>query len=1493
MESDSDSDHGRRRQRYGKYRSYRKRSRSHTPPRRFEGRNRGRSQTPLSPCPPPRILNVAESDRRTAPVDERLDHLERLVEKLVSGVAVTETSSASTSTAETKYHLNTDCIPQFVPGNPSLTAKRWLRKIEQLAEINDWSDKTKIFTMQNKLGGLAKNWYNGLSEYNYTWEEWKSLVIRTFPDNQDFASLLRRLINRIKFPGETWEKYYFEKKELLDACEIQGKNAVSCIIDGMNNATLQTGAKAGRYETPEELYASYLSTLAPEVASPRLKREFKHVDKSRRHQKSTKPYKFRCYNCKSTEHMASKCSQPKIQCAKCRLLGHTAEQCNRKSATAKLCHFQGKENHCYFVDCKVNEEPAKGYVDTGCSAVLVTNKLARRLKLKIEPTGVTIRGYSGGRSDALGTCEITLEVDLAVADVQALVVSDTVQEIPIIIGQTFLNSDNVVMVLKGEKMRIFNKHLATLPEVEALPERKINLWARNATVIPPNHVGRVEVTSDDDYQGEVFVDAQVRMKPGQEHYVAGCVTKVRDGVIPIVNTSDHDLEFKALQLLVRGVPCCEDQRVLPEGQVSVLKVQSYRQSFCMSDIEAQVDESLSFDHKRELLKLLNDYRDCFAQNTQELGKASGIEMKIKLIDEEPVTYRPYRLSFAEREKVRHIIADLMDNEIIRESESPYASPILLVKKKNNETRMCVDYRALNAKTVKDKYPIPRLDDYLDKLKGSRYYTSLDMSQGYHQIPISEESIPKTAFVTPDGHYEWLRMPFGLACAPAVFQRTVNRMIRPLYGRNILAYMDDLLLPSESIETGLESLELLLKELRKAKLTLRLSKCYFFRENIQYLGHEINREGIRPGVTKVEAVKGFPTPKNVHEVRQFIGLCSYFRKFIKGFSSIALPLTTLTKKDRTFAWESSQQKAFDELKEKLTTRPVLAIYDPQAETELHTDASKLGISGILLQRQKDTTMRPVMYYSRQTSKEEQRYHSYELETLAVVASMKHYRVYLLGIKFTVLTDCNALRTTLTKRDLIPRIGRWWLLVQEFDFTIQYRAGKGMAHVDALSRNAIIGQEEELEVFLVDITEDDWISVAQMRDERCKYIKEVLSRSPVDAEERSIHKDYQLKDNRVYKKDGNELKWVVPKFARKQVTDYLHKGGGHLGAERTLQAVRRNYWFPKMRKYIKNYTSACLECLYNKESGEKRQGYLHPIPKISTPMDTLHLDHLGPFVPSRRKNTHIIVAVDAFTKFVFLKAVQSTKVGPVLVFLTNIIDTFGVPKRLICDRGTCFTSKRFSEFTRRLGVKVVLTATATPRANGQVERYNRTILSALAASVVEEDKWDLELTRLQWGLNSSINATTGKSAYQLLLGYQPRGPSDSFLSNEVASESPSVGIDDIREEAGKRIIEQQAKQKQLYDLKRCTPQKYKVGQHVLVRKLTSTNDGKSKKLLPKFSGPYVISRVLEHDRYVVEDIEGSNRSQRKYKGVYSVDKLKPYVLLSESDEEGTDESEESLR
>jgi Retroviral aspartyl protease./Reverse transcriptase (RNA-dependent DNA polymerase). len=731
--------------------------------------------------------------------------------------------------------------------------------------------------MQNRLTGLARTWYDNLTTYTHNWDEWKALLIRTFPDHQDFATSLRKLVQRVKGPRETMSQYYFGKLSLLQACKITGKDAVSCVIDGLGDHTLQNGARAGRYDTPENLYTYYLSTLTAEVDTrngtgfeernkkafdgrrfgpkPQFTKRAKPYDKEKRERSG-----LRCYNCHEEGHTSKRCTKPRRECSHCKLLGHSVGECRRLRSSNSEIKIVSPNNtkDCYFVDCELNGYPLRAYLDTGCSIVTIRESDAKKLSLKSNQTNQTIKGYAGGQTKALGETTVKLTVDLVTAEVMVLIVNDSVQIVPIIIGQTFLNRAGVTMVMRDKQIRLFENHLAVLPDMDELPPRKVAVWAKEAAVIPPHSVAFIEICSPDRYEGDLFIESSTRHRPGKEHSLPSCVTTTRDGIVPIYNAAWDTLKLEKGQLLARGSPCVREQ---PSQGVSSLAISTCSLTpFQISDVIEHVGSNLSEQQRTQLLSVLNEFRDCFAEQMNELGKTNVTEMRIDLHDNVPVTFRPYRLAHAERMVVRGIVQDLLDNGIIRNSQSPYASPILLVKKKTGDYRMCVDFRALNRKTIKDTYPLPRVDDYLERIQGCHYFTTLDMSAGYHQIKMAEGSVSKTAFITPDGHYEYLRMPFGLVNAPFVFQRAVNSVLGNLRFSTAMAYLDDILMPSVTFEDGLEALREVFSLFRDAGMTFRLSKCQFFKERLEYLGHELSVAGIQPGQQKTRRLANTQDPR---------------------------------------------------------------------------------------------------------------------------------------------------------------------------------------------------------------------------------------------------------------------------------------------------------------------------------------------------------------------------------------------------------------------------------------------------------------------------------------------------------------------------------------------------------------------------------------------------------------------------------------------------------
>lgn len=449
--------------------------------------------------------------------------------------------------------------------------------------------------------------------------------------------------------------------------------------------------------------------------------------------------------------------------------------------------------------------------------------------------------------------------------------------IELLLGQPTINAPGVTLVVRNNKA-----YLTKEPDLNEMM-RRITLETESRR---PKVLLAEDVTLRPDSFNEVRVEIEngvpgVRYFMGRKHFPCGESTIVipaglleaPEQTIQVFNGGREPIEWRKGRIISRAEACMSDEEAATKSGTQVRKISVSKEL----DVSCVTVGNVSSACKAKLFKLLKDKANCFSSGDSDLGLTHLGEMRIQLKTDVPIYYRPYRLSHKERELVRDKVRTLSEAGVIRESESAYASPIVLIPKKSGEIRMCVDYRALNAITVKDRYPLPLISDQMNKLANKTLFTMLDLAQGFHQVPMHPGSIDKTAFITPDGHCEYLRVPFGLSNSPAVFQRIINKMLGELRHEEVLAYIDDLLIPSSSEAEGLRLLEMVLDLVEKAGVKLKLSKCLFLQDRIEYLGHEVSAGGIQPGRRKIQAVREFPVPQNVHQVRQFMGLASYFRK----------------------------------------------------------------------------------------------------------------------------------------------------------------------------------------------------------------------------------------------------------------------------------------------------------------------------------------------------------------------------------------------------------------------------------------------------------------------------------------------------------------------------------------------------------------------------------------------------------------------------------------
>lgn len=925
------------------------------------------------------------------------------------------------------------------------------------------------------------------------------------------------------------------------------------------------------------------------------------------------------------------------------------------------------------------------------------------------------------------------------------------------------------------------------------------------------------------------------------HIILGCDFLKSNKILFMLNLSQNAFENKVH--LLSHVASAE-----------VLDCQSVMDNF-LSDIEIDFDSNV----KKQLVNLILEINN----TSVPLSDDDEYLVKVNLKDDSIFAYAPRKFAYSERIQIRQIIDDLLVRGIIKISNSSYCARVVPVRKKNGSLRLCIDLRPLNNRVIKQKYPFPLIEDCLSRLGNKSIFTSLDLKDGFHHIKIHPDHTKYFSFATPDGQYEYLRLPFGFCEAPAEFQKRLVQVLQPLIREDkVIVYIDDILIPSESIEENLFVLKQVLLLLKRYQFQLNYKKCAFLKSSIEYLGYMISSEGISLSTRHVDAVKNFPLPKNLLDLQRFLGLSNYFRKFIKDYAIKAKPLTNLLKKDSTvFDFNENCIQAFDSLKQDLVVFPVLRLYNPHFPTEIHTDASSLAIAGILFQKQKSGDWAPVAYFSQSTNKAEANYHSFELEMLAIVRTIERFHIYLYGLEFSVVTDCNALVFAINKANLNPRIARWTLMLQNYRFKTVHREGRRMSHVDALSR--VVNLVEAIPL-------DSELQYKQLQDDKLKEIARELEYKDNDK--------FVLIEGLVYKKFPDKPRFAVPDSMVFNIIRAYHDNLAHCGIEKVVQGISVNYWFPSLRKRVRDYVDNCLTCLMANVSSNSREGEMQISDTPSSPFIILHLDHFGPISDSSDGFKHILVIVDAFSRFTWLFAVKSTGSKEVVKHLSYLFNIFGNPVTIVSDRGTAFTSQEFAEFIKSKNIAHRLVAVAAPWANGLVERVNKFLKSSLK-KVVEDYNWSTYLNSIQYVINNTHHSSLRASPSKLLFGVDQRNHADadlvSFLNNLAKI---SFNISEERDASRSLALDVADKiksyNKNCYDEKHKKPSLYNAGDYVLIRD-TSIKPGEDKKLKLCYKGPYMVSKVLKKNRYVIQDIPGFNINAKPYNSILSPDRMKPWI------------------
>jgi hypothetical protein len=895
------------------------------------------------------------------------------------------------------------------------------------------------------------------------------------------------------------------------------------------------------------------------------------------------------------------------------------------------------------------------------------------------------------------------------------------------------------------------------------------------------------------------------------------------------------------------------------------------------------------------------------------------DLAISLLPGATVPHQPlYNLSRTELELLRKYLDEYLARGWIRHSKSPAGAPILFAKKKDGSMRLCVDYRGLNKVTVKNRHPLPLITESLERLASARFYTKLDVKEAYHRVRIQEGDEWKTAFRTRYGSFEYTVMPFGLTNAPAQFQAYIHQVLAGLVDVSCIVYLDDILIFSSTEEEHVRQVREVLRRLRDAKLYLKLPKCEWHTQRTEYLGYVVSPEGIEIDQDRVKTIQEWPEPRTVREIRVFIGFMNYYRRFIANFSQLALPLTKLTQKGPEAARgghaqrrEESQvlvlnkeaKEAFQKLKDSFLNVPILAHFERDRKTRAEVDASGGAIAGILSQFVPDQhgkgQWRPVDFFSRKLVAAEYNYDTHDQELLAIVKSLEHWRQYLEGVHFELLTDHQNLKWFMETKTLNHRQVRAYIILSGFDFTINHRPGTTnpadgpsrrpdymaeaqkpaqkyneafvqpmkdilssgnqkllVAAVSTRSANRAEGQETLMKA-LKEFRRAD----KHHTPEPCnmKERGETDCGSSATSDESEPEETQSGPDGATANRYATRTPTTVDEKARAIQVCHDSPLSGHFGARRTLEKLQRRYAWKGMRKDVEQYCKDCLICRKSTPARHRPYGPLQPLPIPDYPWEEVTMDFVTELPPSKCSGAvydAILVIVDRLTKMAHYVPARADWDGADLAqaWIREVIRLHGVPKRIISDRGPLMNSKHWDTFLHYLNARRVLTSAFHPQTDGQTERQNQTLEQYLRCYCsLEQDDWALWISVGEYAYNDSMHSTTGVTPFQAYYGRHPRsadwpdmalGEGESPMGARLAEK-----VIELQQECRRKIKAANAYQKAYADKHRSAIP-FKVGDQVLVSNRHIRSMRPKKKLDWKFLGPGAITAQIGPSAFRVD-------------------------------------------
>eukprot|EP00731_Ephydatia_muelleri_P025168 Em0017g251a len=1168
-------------------------------------------------------------------------------------------------------------------------------------------------------------------------------------------------------------------------------------------------------------------------------------------------------------------------------------------------------------------------IDTGAAVSLVRRDVWEQIvkgdcTLVLEQwAGRRLVGVNGAPLSVSGCKKVDIFLNGMPFKVMCVVTDDIMVEA--ILGLDFVNAHNGIIDCGSKRLTFPSRNISVPLQMQSCPlqQNPIGLIVKEKIVIP----AASEV--------ELMVDLATPVAKGT--WVVTGNTSARHGVM----VAHAVVCPNAKPVPVRVVNPREEIVVLKKGteiahmelleQDPVIEISTVAEKFNISredqsllwEMVSRVGDDVNKDEKEELFSLLLEFADVFSLSTKNLGHTKVLQHRIDTGNAQPVHLPPRRIPHARREELKEMLRDMLEKNAIEHSDSPWSSPIVLVKKKDGTTRFCVDYRKVNEVTRKDAYPLPRVDDTLDTLAGSKFFSTLDLTTGYWQVEVAPEDQPKTAFTTPEGLYQFKVMPFGLCNAPATFQRLMDRVLGGLKWSSCLVYFDDIIVVGRTFKDHLHHLSKVLAQLRGAGLKLKPTKCSLCQQRVAFLGHIVSAEGIATDPSKTDAVSKWPTPLSKKEVQQFLGLANYYRRFVKNFASISKPLHRLTEKNVPFDWTIHCQNAFDELRKCLVSSPILAYPDYNRRYILDTDASDTGIGAVLSQISDEGSERVIAYASRSLSRPEQRYCVTRKELLAVVSFVQQFRQYLLGREFTLRTDHGSLVWIRNFKEPEGQLARWLEKLQEYNFTVVHRQGSRHCNADALSRvpcrqcgrenqnvetsqgdNAVItGIGAVLSPFQTCTPNE--MRKLQLQDEAIGPVyRAVLDRKTPSAD---VSKSWSWESRVLMQHWGslniqNGVLWrkcidkcrdylqlVLPAKLQVDTLRDLHEGaiGGHLGEEKMLNKLKERFYWPGCTEAVKDWCRTCIRCTTRKTAAPKRKAPLQSL-RAGYPMQIVCVDIMGPLPETEDGCKYVLVASDCFTRWVEVYGIPNQEATTVAKKLVDeMFCRFSPPEQLHSDQGRQFESELVKEICVLLQIRKTHTTPYHPQCNGMVERFNRTLLDMLATTIDNHQAdWQHHIRKLCLAYNSSIHSTTGFSPFFLMFGRQVKLPIDLMYGTNRTGPDTAAGfaqkLKEGLQEAYKLVREkcqaEHKRQKALYD-ERVHGKPFSPGDLVWLHS-PAVPRGRSRKLHHPWKGPLKVVERLGESNYKIKSLQGRKKTQ-----IVHFDRLKPCVASTAEDRQNS--------